>query len=328
MNLHRGDFRPDEHAEAVEHPGLQAFVDAARDQATPELTFDAQQLHGAWLEQRRRRRTMLGGLAAAAVLTLVAGSLLSSMGSTTGAGPSATSPAVVAEASDVADEPQARPNPDEPVVAPPSAPPVEVVPPALADTVEVLALAETDGAAEVLGPHRLRLPTGRWSVSSRDTQTVEVVLPSGTIELTTGEVHVAVAADVARVELVRGQVVHLDRDGQPVPPPADAAARPPAPSADELATEAEQHMAAGRTKQAIATLRKLVTTHPRSAAARTGLIDLGRWLTRSGQKDRARCAYGVFLERFPGHALAGDVTAAQRALGSGPECRGLRPRSK
>src|SRR5690606_20731834 len=191
-------------------------------------------------------------------------------------------------------------------------------------------LEPTEASPEVLGPRRLRLPEGRWSIDSEAPEPVVVELPDGTVELRGGMVHVEVAGAVARIEVRRARVERFDTEGrrvvEPTEPTEPGPAKATGPSAAELAREAEGYMAAGNRAEAIRTLRRLVTRHGRSAAAQAGLIDLGRLLKASGQLDEARCAYALFLERWPGHALAGDVTRAQRALGQGPACDGLRPR--
>ncbi|MCA9710175.1 MAG: tetratricopeptide repeat protein, partial [Myxococcales bacterium] len=187
--------------------------------------------------------------------------------------------------------------------------------------------APPEASPQLLGPDRLRLPPGRWSVETEAGRRAEVVLPDRTLELHGAHIHVEVAGDVARVEVLRGEVTeHHAADPARLEAPAEPAESRRAPlDADALAREAEVHLAAGRRGEAIKSLRRLVTRFPRSAAAQAGLIDLGRLLEREGQADRARCAYALFLERWPSHSLRGDVASAQRALGPGPACDGLRP---
>ena len=317
---------PDEDEPAVRHPGLQMLVDAARAQPTPLASLDAETLHAAWRAHRARRRARIATLAVAAAVLLGLAALTPRLLEPTPS-PSESS-GTVAETREPA-PPTTQPSSDR---APETTVTPEDAPPRLAAGVEVTRLPGTDPAAavEITGAHALRLPAGEWSVDSHVSETVEVGIPDGTLELHGGHVQVRVAADVAHAEVLRDEVIHVDLEGRRTPlhpgAPTDAATPSRArPTAEALAAEAEAHLAAGDRAQAIASLRRLVTTYPRSATARTGLIDLGRLLEASGRKDEARCAYAVFLERWPGHALSGDVSRASTALGEGPACKGLRP---
>ena len=110
------------------------------------------------------------------------------------------------------------------------------------------------------------------------------------------------------------------------PAPSPTVEAPP--TAAELAAQAEKAMLAGRHGQAVKILRTLVRTHPRSAAAKAGLIDLARLEKRLGRPARAQCAYVLFVRRFPGDSRVSGVKASLAALGrSQPRCRGLSPRS-
>jgi len=321
MSVHPLGPRPDMNEEAVHHPELRALVHAARGQVAPTVGIAPEALHAAWRQRRTRRRALVaGGVAAAALLAVAAGNLLPSPEPDRGTPDSRSVVKLVpsqeptVEASDHTAEPR------------------PAAPPRLEEAIELAALGEITTPAEILGPHRLRVHQGRWSIDSRSPSPVRVDLPDGRLELRGAHVHVEVAGDVSRMEVLRAEVVRFDVQGRRVPeveppaPPEPRRTSPNAATADDLAREAEAQMAAGSQRQAIATLRKLVTLHPRSAAARSGLIDLGRLLEGAGQTDEARCAYALFLQRFAGHALGGDVAKAQRALGEGPACRGLRPR--
>ncbi|MEX1365054.1 MAG: hypothetical protein AB1Z98_18135 [Nannocystaceae bacterium] len=321
------------------NPELRTLVEAARAQPTPTVGVDADAIHAGWAQRRGRRRTLvIGGLAAAALLALAIGVVAPSepadrpqdqppAGAMAGLGPDTveTPRPSITKTGPVATDPIS------PTTAsPPSKPPL----PRLAVEVSVSALGEHHdpaSAPEVLDSHRLRVTSGGWSIDSRAPEPVTVELPAGSLQLRGGHVHVQVAADRAHgqqveVEVLRGEVLRFDADGTLVPEPGASPTPPTGPSADALAREVEDHLMAGRRGEAIGTLQRLVTLHPRSAAARAGLIDLGRLLEEAGQVDRARCAYAAFLKRWPGHALSGDVAKAQRALGEGPGCRGLRPR--
>lgn len=97
------------------------------------------------------------------------------------------------------------------------------------------------------------------------------------------------------------------------------------PTAAELAQQAEHAMAQGRRSEAIELLTKLVRKHPRSPQARAGLIDLARLHKAEGAWDRARCAYQLYLDRFPGASLRPEVERALYKLGEGKPCKGLTP---
>jgi hypothetical protein len=321
-------FRPELDEAAVRHPQLRVLVDAARAEPPPELHVDAQSVYVGWQQRRAgQRRGLAVGLALAAAVLLTVG-LLELQSATQGG----DAPVAVRGGSP---EPGAAPHTERttPAPAPEVVAPVEPAEPVLASSIHVSPLEPTDVVAEVLGPRRLRLPEGRWSIDSEEAEPVEVVLPDGALRLRGGSVHVRVAGDVAHVEALRDEVLRVDATGRWTtlrPRPSEGAAEPAEPSVGpspgQLAREAEELMAAGDRPGAIRVLRRLVTRHGRSAAAQAGLIDLGRLLKAAGQADEARCAYGLFLARWPGHALAGDVTRAREALGDGPTCDGLRPR--
>lgn len=323
---HFGTPPPDE--PSVRHSGLRVLVDAARAEPPPVLGVDADAIHAGWQARRTSRRRGLGlALAVAAMVVLGVGVLQLRRATQEPESPVAVrSDAPPARTSDAA-APEAGPGLD-------VAAPVEPEPPAaptLVATLHVAPLEATTAAPQVLGPRRLRLPEGRWSIDSEDAEPVAVELPDGALELRGGSVHVQVAGDVAHVEVLRDEVLRVDASGKRTtlrPRPAEGPAETTAgPGAAELARQAEAQLAAGDRAGAIRTLRRLVTRHGRSATAQTGLIDLGRLLKAAGRADEARCAYGLFLARWPGHALAGDVTRARDALGDGPACDGLRPRA-
>lgn len=333
------NFRPPNDEPAVRHAGLQVLVDAARAAPAPALRVDAQAVHAGWQQRRTgQRRGLAVGLVLAATVLLGVGALelrgaidrtsddvdapVAVQGATPA--PSVTGIEGIGStpAPDTGRDPRDGAAPREPAPS---------VAPVLVATLHVSPLTPGAAGPEVLGARTLRLPEGSWSIESEEAEPVEVVLPDGTLELRGGSVHVRVAGTVAYVEVLRDEVLRVDASGQRItlrPRPAEGAAEPagPGPSPAELAREAEELMAAGDRAGAIRTLRRLVTRHGRSAAAQAGLIDLGRLLKASGQPDEARCAYGLFLTRWPGHALAGDVTRAREALGHGPSCDGLRPR--
>lgn len=322
------DFRPPSDEPTVRHEGLRVLVDAARAEPAPVLRVDAQAVYAGWQQRRTgQRRGLAVGLVLAATVLLGVG-VLELRGAI-----DRTSDVDGPVAVDGGSTPAARatgvegtgpvPVPDPTVQGVPPREPAPAVAPVLAATIHVSPLTPGAAGPEVLGARTLRLPAGSWSIDSEEAEPVEVALPDGELELRGGSVHVQVAGDVAHVEVLRGEVLRVDATGQRItlhPRPAVAG-----PSPAELAREAEELMAAGDRAGAIRTLRRLVTRHGRSAAAQAGLIDLGRLLKASGQPDEARCAYGLFLTRWPGHALAGDVARARETLGNGPSCDGLRP---
>lgn len=101
------------------------------------------------------------------------------------------------------------------------------------------------------------------------------------------------------------------------------------PTAAELATKAERAMIAGRRGDAVRALRTLVRQHPSSDSAKGALVDLARLEKALGRTARARCAYALFLQRFPTDARAPSVRSASERLGVGAtKCRGLTPDTK
>jgi hypothetical protein len=316
------DFRPESDEPSVRHPQLRRMVDAARAEPPPVLQVDAHAVYAGWQQRRAgQRRGLAVGLAVAAAVLLTVGLLELRSAVSEPEAPVAIHEAPATTPS--AEGPAPAPVPDEPApdgtVAPAS--------PVLASSIVVASLSPTTASPQVLGPRHLRLPDGRWSIDGTDAEPVEIELPDGALRLRGGSVRVQVAGDVAHVEVLRDEVLRVDAQGRFTTLRAKPAEPTPGGSSPAaLAREAEELMAAGDRQGAVRALRRLVTRHGRSAAAQAGLIDLGRLLKAAGQTDEARCAYGLFLERWPGHALAGDVTRARRALGEGPACDGLRPR--
>ena len=100
--------------------------------------------------------------------------------------------------------------------------------------------------------------------------------------------------------------------------------RPRPRSANELARAAERQFADGERRGALLSLRTLVQRYPQSAAARSALLDLGRELKKEGMRDHARCAYRLYLERWPDAQLRSEVRHDLARLGDGT-CDGLDP---
>lgn len=105
-------------------------------------------------------------------------------------------------------------------------------------------------------------------------------------------------------------------------PDSPPAKRPLGPSA--LARRADRYLATGDRERAIETWKALVTRYPKASTARGALLDLGRAYRASGQRAKARCAYKLFLKRWPYSQLRTEVERALDDLGDGP-CRGLTP---
>ena len=109
------------------------------------------------------------------------------------------------------------------------------------------------------------------------------------------------------------------------PPTADA----PGEGSDvrALARRAEALLTSGQRDGAIAVLTQITRLHAHEPAARAALLDLAPLLKAAGRVDEARCAYRLYLERYPARAqLADDVRKALDRLGDGPACDGLDPR--
>ncbi len=320
-------FRPDADEPAVRNAGLRALVDAARGEPTPSVRVGVDAIHDGWRQRRQSRRRLGLGIVAAAGLTGLVVASTWSRGDLPASTPSSASSGDLAAVTAPRPQPSSEPHsagrsidapaPGQPEVATPEAPI------RLASGVTVASLPPGT-AADVLGPRRVRLPDGRWEIRNDTEQPMEVVLSDGRLELRTAVVVVVVAGQASTVEVQQGLVEWTRPDGEvrTLRPPRSE----PRASAGTLAQRAEDQLAAGDKSGAIATLRRLITSYPRASASRTGLIDLARLLEGRGRADEARCAYGLFLRRWPGDALGGDVVRAHRALGSGPECDGLRPR--
>ena len=185
------------------------------------------------------------------------------------------------------------------------------------------------------GPWDVELAPGRYTVTvdpHADAEPLRLHAGGGVVEVTHGRVQLSVAGDRVEVALREGVAVWVAPDGarSPLAPedvPEDSSATPPTEGPAELARRAEAQLAAGKRDAAAALLRQLVTGHPASPQARTGLLDLAGLLKTDGRVDEARCAYALYLARYPGQEqLAGEVRRALDRLGAGPACRGLRPR--
>ena len=309
-------------------PALRAFVEAARDQAIAPTRLSAHEVQRAWVQaQRERKQTRkvlaLGvglGLAAAAMVGVITTSLLAN----------SDSDSRVVDPVAQAPEPAATP-----------------APLALDPAVEI---RSTGDAARVLGPWTIALDRGEHEITLPEGQhALRIELPERTLELVRGELsitlvdHRAMLDHSAVVRLHSGIAAWVDADGtrtaiavERIELPLEPSAEPlepsaeiePAlqPSASALAREAERLLLAGRRDAAIDSLRELVRKHPRSPQARTALLDLAAQERLAGSRDRARCAYRLYVERWPHSEVRAEIDKQLAKLGEGPACRGLDPR--
>jgi hypothetical protein len=206
----------------------------------------------------------------------------------------------------------------------------------------------------VLGPWEVRLAPGRYDLEVDEHAGSEVLRassPGGTVELQYGRVEIVVAASATTATLREGVATWVAPDGTRsalIPPvaaltPGDPALDPPAedpadvadgpsaipgqPDVRLLARRADELLTAGKRGPAIKVLTQIVTQYRNSPAARGALLDLAPLLKADGRVDEARCAYRLYLDRYPGKPqLAEDVEKALARLGDGPACKGLKPR--
>ena len=332
------DIRPAETGTpAIHSPELQRFVDAARAQRLPPLApvsagFD--RMHAGFQAARAaqtRRRAAYGGLALAAGLAALVLTRVD-LGPTRIAGPEGH------VAQDMSQEPAAN-------TAVPRAP-------MLAPGVRVVADADTPSPT-VLGPWEVGLAPGRYAVEVDEHPGPELLRArsqGGTVELHHGRVEIVVAGSATEASLREGVATWVAADGtrrelapvaaptpdEPAAPPevtdgvddpSDPQAIPGQPDVRLLARRADELLTAGKRGPAIRVLTQIVTQHRNTPAARGALLDLAPLLKADGRVDEARCAYRLYLDRYPGKPqLADEVEKALARLGDGPECRGLRPK--
>lgn len=319
-------MRPDIQGGGIEEPAvmseeLSRIVDEAWSVPLPELTVDAAQIHRGWWEHRarRRRKVAVVGLLAAAGLAAVFFGIQPQLWQRSDGAPEMASAAKTAEpAGSVA---QVERGDKEPMER-------EAV---LAADVEIAKTTDTTPDEVVLGPRKVRLATGNYeiTVTEHTTASLVVELSDGYVELVRGVI--LVDADIPEVTLVRGEAEWIHADGSETKlVPTEPTERPPKtgkrPSSRSLAERADELLARGDRDGAIAALERLLQEHPNTAAARGATLDLARLLKATGHKARARCAYSLYLSRWPYSQLRGDVERALRELGDGPECDGLDPK--
>ena len=189
---------------------------------------------------------------------------------------------------------------------------------------------------EVTGARSIRLSQGTYRIGLPEGHSgLHVQTSGGELELVAGVMTVAIAGDRVDVVVESGSAYWLRGDERvsvrTEPTTAEGGAEGElangdAPSAAKLAALAEASLGRGRRSVAIRHLRQLIAMHPRSTEAGRGLLDLGRLLRADGDTDGARCAYQLYLDRYPRGGMVAEVERARDRLGSGPQCRGLRPR--
>ncbi len=120
-----------------------------------------------------------------------------------------------------------------------------------------------------------------------------------------------------------GPSAHSPAEGPSAHSPAEG---PSALEVSALARRAEELLTSGKRDAAIKLLSQIVTAYPEHPAARAALLDLAPLLAAAGRVDEARCAYRLYLARYPGKPqLADQVEKALARLGEGRKCRGLKP---
>lgn len=320
-------------------PALRMFVEAAREQPIAPTRLSAHEVQRAYQQQQQaqrhsRRQLVLGlslgslTMAAAAALALF---VLPGLRTSDDA---ATSPLATAAPTTIDALRGEAPREGE------STTPTN--PLALNPAIHVTSSTE---APQVLGPWTIALQGGEHAVRVEPSagRALRIELPERTLELVHGELDVQIVpqADAAPFVLVRlesGVAAWIGADGSrtqieveriDVPVKIASATTEIAsaePSAAELARKAEQQLLSGAREDAIGTLRKLVRKYPRTPQSRTALLDLARQERLAGQPDRARCAYLLYLERWPHSEVRGEIDKQLGKLGEGPACRGLDPR--
>ncbi len=304
--------------------GLRRFVEAAREQPVVETCVTADAVAAGLEHQRRRaqsRRIVLLSASMAVAASLVAVGLVW--------------PLLSARDDERSVEPIERHATATVEREPPAIPSEDAQ--ALASAVRLRSTA----AVEVRGLWSIALHDGvhEIEVDAVAGHALTIALPGRTLELVEGSLTIELADGDAAVHLHTGvaawvdehggrtkiRVERFDLDGAPE---ADADPNEPAPTppnAAELARAAEQRLAAGQRDQAVAIYRQLVRKHPRASQTRGAVLDLARLLRAAGRKDEARCAYHLYVERWPNSAVRSEVESQLERLGAGPDCRGLRP---
>ncbi len=313
----------------VTSPALRQLVELARTQPVPVTvpirSSDVDALHAAFLVARQARRRRISGYVTLAIAAALAALVLIQLdvfrverGMSVRTGP----------LDHVAEDMHAEP------AAVPYAPPATAV-----ATLSAAARIVPDTAATpsptVLGTWEVALAPGRYNVEVDEHPGADALLlraHDGTLELHHGRVLMIVGAAHTEVALQHGVGVWVAPDGrrETLDPSPDTTLTPPegpaAPDVSALARRAEELLTSGKRDAAIKQLSQIVTTYPQHPAARGALLDLAPLLGAAGRTDESRCAYRLYLARYPGKAqLADQVEKALARLGEGKSCRGLKP---
>lgn len=315
------------------HPELQRYIAAARKQPPIATRVSADAVLAGVEAQRRRtqtRRTLLFSAAVAIAASLLAAIVLWP---------------ILSAREQPRDQPQRA---GSSVAAQPSKLPGPASSEHAVEPASAIRMRST-APVEVLGPWSIALHEGTHEIEleSGDQHVLTVALPGRTLELASlesigarmtvefvdGDAAVRLRTGVAAWIGVDGQrteisVEHFEQATSEIASETTSqfeASRDSGPSAAELARAAEQALAAGQREQAIAHYRQLVRKHPRASQTRAAVLDLARLLRVSGEADEARCAYRLYLERWPQSSVRAEVESQLERLGEGPRCRSLNP---
>jgi hypothetical protein len=322
-------FRPSADEPAVRSSALRALVEQARRQRVPSVRVSADEVRAAWARARWRQRLTLGAMAVAAALLVAT---VVTVQDRLRADPAPSQH--VAHA--------ITPSPDDgpgTILMPTDPTPRDIAPAAaqetprsrkdarLAEGVRVESLPATPDA--VPAPV---IVTGAWSV--------EVASGAYAVEVPTGAtavLEVLISKRVLRIEPGTQAVITVEEDGEAALEVRHGSARwadeetapahaPTKDRAAALARKAEAQLEHGDRLGALESLDQLVRKHPNSSSAKAAVLDLARLHRAAGHPDAARCAYTLYLDRWPTTRLRGDIDRALSKLGSGPDCRGLDPK--
>lgn len=307
--------------------GLRRYVEAAREQPIVGTCVTAEAVAAGLEHQRQRsqtRRTVLLSGVLAVAASLVAVGLLWPLLSSD------------AESDDRAALDQRESDAELADSSEPSSP-------TLASAVRVRSTASIevrDAWSIVLGDGSHEL-----EVDALPDHALAIELPERNIELVHGHMTIEVVEGVAAVRLHTGVAAWIDEHGERTsisvdriqldhgldhdhglePAPSEPTGSDTARSAAELARDAELLLESGKREQAIEIYRQLIRKHPRASQTRAATLDLARLLRTTGRTDEARCAYRLYLERWPDSSVRAEVESQLTRLGKGPACRGLSP---
>ena len=306
---------------------LRAYVEAARAQDAPVTGVTAEAVLAG--VERQRRKALARRSVAISASVAVAASVLAVVSLSTWLAPRNVAAPVA-------------------TLQPDTATKRELPPPQLANAVTL----KTSASVEIHGPWSIALGHGTHELEMKPTagRALRIELPDRELELVEGRAVVDVSTEGSVVALEDGVAAWVGDDGErtqivveraevdaalllPEPETGEAAQtdetkdeqRPRKRSARSLAREAEAHLAAGERDEAIALLRQLVDTHPRAGLSRTALLDLAHLLRKSRRRAEARCAYALYLERWPDSPVEPEVQRQLDRLRGKVRCDGLEP---